>query len=168
VVTADSLGVTPIRVIVADDDESVRIWLRAVIGMAEGLDLAGEAVDAASAVELARTVQPDVAIVDVQMPRGGGPEGTQLMRLFSSDTRIIAHSGHDSPAHVVAMIEAGANGYVVKQGDADEIITAVRTVAAGGVHLSRGVERIVVDQVRDGLAIGGKQALQRHEGISRH
>ena len=159
--TEDPDEAQAIRVIVADDDESIRVWLRAVIDLTDGLELVGEAADAHSAVELARTTQPDVAVVDVRMPGGGGPEGAQLIQMFSAGTRIVAFSASDLAPQILAMIEAGASGYLVKRGDGNEIVAAIRTVAAGGVYLSSGVDTTVVHHVRDALVSGGQRMLQR-------
>lgn len=154
-------GTDTIRVIVADDDESIRIWLRHLIEITEGLELVGEARDTAAAVEIARTAQPDVAVVDVRMPGGGGPEGAQLIQMFSSETRVLAFSSYDMTPQVLAMIEAGASGYVVKSGNDGEILTAIRTVADGGVYLSSGIDTRVMNHLRESLVASGQRMLQR-------
>jgi len=149
-----------VTVIVADDDESIRVWLRHLIGVTEDLELVGEADTAAGAVELARQLQPDVAIVDVRMPGGGGAEGAQLIGAFSPETRVLAFSAYDMTTDVLAMIEAGALGYVVKSGDDREILEAIRSVASGSVYLSSGVDLAVVAHLRETLMTGNHQALQ--------
>jgi EAL domain-containing protein (putative c-di-GMP-specific phosphodiesterase class I)/DNA-binding NarL/FixJ family response regulator len=149
------------RVIIADDDESLRIWLRHLLAITEDIELVGEAADAAEAVELARTHQPDIAILDVRMPKGGGPEGAQLIGMFSGGTRVLAFSASATAPQIVAMIEAGASGYLVKGGDPSEVITAVRTIAAGDVYLPAKISATVLEYLRDSLVAGGQRMLQR-------
>ncbi|MFL6204556.1 MAG: EAL domain-containing protein [Acidimicrobiales bacterium] len=151
---------TAVTVVVADDDESIRLWLRSLIQLSADLRLVGEADNAAAAVELARTEQPDVAVIDVRMPGGGGVEGAQLIRMLSPDTRVLAFSAYDMAGDVLAMIEAGANGYVVKSGDDYQIIAAIRAVAAGAVYLSPGVDTTVVAHLRETLVATGQQVAQ--------
>lgn len=159
-------GGTTVRVIVADDDESIRIWLRHLIEVTDGLELVGEARDVATAVEIARTTQPDVAVVDVRMPGGGGPEGAQLIQMFSSTTQVLAFSAYDMTPQVLGMIEGGASGYVVKSGNDREILTAIRSVAEGGVYLSPGVDAKVMNHLRDSLVTSGQRMLQRSRIVS--
>jgi EAL domain-containing protein (putative c-di-GMP-specific phosphodiesterase class I)/CheY-like chemotaxis protein len=155
------LAMSPITVIVADDDEGIRGWLRNLIAISYDIELVGEADSAAAAVELARMTEPDVAVIDVRMPGGGGGEGAQLIRSFSPDTRVLAFSAHDMTSEVLAMIEAGVSGYVVKSGDSREIIAAIRAAAAGSVYLSSGVDATVLTQLRETLVDGAQRALQR-------
>jgi len=156
----------PVRVIVADDDESIRIWLRHLIEVTDGLELVGQADTTPAAVELARVTQPHIAVVDVQMPGGGGAEGARLIGAFSPDTRVLAFSAYDLTAEVLAMIEAGARGYVVKSGDDREVVDAIRAVAAGSVYFSSGVDFAVVAHLRDTLVSGNQQALQRSRVVN--
>jgi len=157
----EGVSPAPITVIVADDDESIRFWLRNLIGVSYGIELVGEADSAAAAVELARMTEPDVAVVDVRMPGGGGAEGAQLIRSFSPETRVLAFSAYDMTPEVLAMIEAGVSGYVVKTGDGREIIAAIRAAAAGSVYLSSGVDATVLSHLRETLVLGAAHALQR-------
>jgi len=156
----EALG-PPITVVIADDDESIRFWLRNLIGVSYGIELVGEADSAAAAVELARMTEPDVAVIDVRMPGGGGAEGAQLIRSFSPSTRVLAFSAYDMTPEVLAMIEAGVSGYVVKTGDGREIIAAIRAAAAGSVYLSSGVDATVLTHLRETLVHGAHHALQR-------
>lgn len=154
----------PISVLIADDHLHVRTWLRLVLEAADDIVVVGEAADAAEAVELARTLQPDIAILDVWMPRGGGVEGASFLRLFAEDTKVIVYSGDDDPATVLRLIEAGARSYLVKRGDGDEVIAAIRAVAGGGVHLSAGVDTALVDELATRLAMRTSDA-RRHERV---
>jgi EAL domain-containing protein (putative c-di-GMP-specific phosphodiesterase class I)/ActR/RegA family two-component response regulator len=150
-----------IRVIVPDHHESVRVWLRYLFEVTDDIELVGEAADAAEAVELARRLQPDIAILDVRMPKGGGPEGAQLIGSFAQTTRVLAFSSYATTPQILAMIEAGTCGYVVKGGDPGEVITAVRTITGGDVYLPAKISATVVECLRASLMAGGQRMGQR-------
>ena len=121
-------GVTwmSIKVLIADDDTSIREALADLIGGEPGLELAGAAADAAEAVTLARKLAPDVALVDVRMPLGGGPKAAAGIRLASPQTVVIALSAHDDAFSVLSMLERGVATYVAKDSPAEQVIEAIR------------------------------------------
>jgi DNA-binding NarL/FixJ family response regulator len=124
----------PIRVLLADDERGVREALEDLIAFTPQLELAGSAADAEAAIELAERVQPDVALVDVRMPRGGGPHAAAGIGERCPDTRVIAFSAYDDPSSLSAMLEAGASGYLVKGAPNWEIVEALR---AAGLEAKR-------------------------------
>lgn len=104
----------PITVLVADDEAMVRSALVDALGLHPMVRVVAVAGDALEAERLSAALQPDVAILDVHMPRGGGPAAARGIRLHSPRTRIIAHSSFDDVATCNTMLSAGAHHYVVK------------------------------------------------------
>jgi DNA-binding NarL/FixJ family response regulator len=120
-----------LRVLVADDDGDVRDALADLIGDDAGLELVGAARDAEETIAVARAQQPDIAIVDVAMPGGGGVRATVELLLVSPATRVIVLSSFQDQSTIDAMKEAGATRYLVK-GDPDtDLIAAIRQTADG-------------------------------------
>lgn len=118
--------VRPIRVALADDDPVVRMALSAVVRDEPGLELVGAAEDTDGAVALAEAEDPDVIVVDLQMPGGGGGRATALI-LERTSARVVALSAHDDEAARLEMQRAGAVGYLVKGCSRDEIVSALRS-----------------------------------------
>jgi EAL domain-containing protein (putative c-di-GMP-specific phosphodiesterase class I)/CheY-like chemotaxis protein len=114
-----------IRVLIADDEESVLDVLRALMAAETDLEVAGSARDAETAIQLATREQPDVAILDVRMPGGGGPRAAREILRRSPASKIIALSAHEEVDSVLAMLRAGALGYVVKGDSTDAIVRAI-------------------------------------------
>jgi len=124
--------VRPITVLVADDEAMVRAALADALNDHPYVHVIALAGDAAEAVRRAHELRPDVAIVDVRMPGGGGPEAARGIRLHSPGTRIIAHSAFDDVASSNAMLAAGAHEYIVKGAGVRRIISSVLRAAADG------------------------------------
>jgi two-component system chemotaxis response regulator CheY len=127
--TVAPAGERRVRVAIADDDESVRLALGAMLTRADGLELVGEAVDAPTAVVVAATRRPDVVVLDFDMPGGGGTRAAAEIREACPTARIVALSADSSPAAQLDMSRAGAVGYLVKGAPADEIERAIRSAA---------------------------------------
>jgi EAL domain-containing protein (putative c-di-GMP-specific phosphodiesterase class I)/DNA-binding NarL/FixJ family response regulator len=120
-----------IKVLIADDEETVRDVLVVLLASEPSLDLIGVASDTESAIELAARERPDVALVDVQMPGGGGPRAAREILRRSPPTRVIALSAHEDTDTVLRMLRAGALGYVVKTDSTDEILWAIHRSVEG-------------------------------------
>lgn len=118
-----------VRVVVADDTPEMRAALSEVISSAAGLVLLGVAGDAREAVSLCRSLHPDVALVDVRMPGGGGQAAAASIRTVSPGTVVLALSAFDHPRLRAEMAAAGAAGYLVKDGDVAGIVTAILAAA---------------------------------------
>jgi EAL domain-containing protein (putative c-di-GMP-specific phosphodiesterase class I)/CheY-like chemotaxis protein len=118
-----------VSVLVADDEEAIRDTLRDVMRSDPGIDLVGAASNAPDAIEIARREHPDVALVDVRMPGGGGQRAAREITQLSPPSKVIAFSAHEEAEAITAMIDAGAAGYLVKGTPADEILDAIRRSA---------------------------------------
>lgn len=132
-----------IRVLIAEDEQTVREALSELIRGEGDLELVGAAADAFQAIELARFHQPDVALVDVKMP-GGGAQAARGIRVLCPQARITALSAYDDRGSVLEMLGAGAGGYLVKGTPAGEILQAIRSSARGHGSLSEGVTADVI------------------------
>lgn len=135
-------------VLVVDDDEDLRFMIRHWLTASDRFEVVGEAATGAAAVEAARRLQPDVVIMDVRLPNGDGEEATRLLGSVSPRTKVLAYSASVDRAVVLDMVAAGADGYLVKSGNVHELLDALETIAAGGVHLDGALRNHLVDQVR--------------------
>ncbi len=124
-----------VRILLADDHEVVRAGLRSLLDGSEGMQVVGEARNGLEACLQACALRPDVAVLDVSMPGLGGPETAERLARECPDVRILALTMHDDRAHLTRMLEAGAAGYVLKRAAADELVRAIRVVAAGGTYV---------------------------------
>ena len=120
-----------IRVLIADDDQDIREALRALIAHEPDLELVGAAVDAEEAISLASQHAPDVALVDVRVPGGGGRRAAEGIALASPNTTVIALSAHDDAASVLDMFEGGVGEYIAKDSPTEAVIEAIRRGAHG-------------------------------------
>jgi DNA-binding response OmpR family regulator len=137
----DRLLPSRLRILIADDEPEIRETLVGLIAGEPTLELAGVAEDAEEAVDVARVTRPDVALLDVSMPGGGGPGAAHGIRWRSPATQVVAFSLHDDKASIVDMLRAGATGYVVKGASVEEILDALRSAAQGRGYFPLDVVR---------------------------
>ncbi|MBV9775319.1 MAG: response regulator transcription factor [Gemmatimonadetes bacterium] len=124
-------GERPIRVLLADDHSVVRLGLRALLGTAPDIEVAGEAGGGAEAIALVESLRPDVVIMDLSMGDVDGITATRELVARRSPTRVLVLTMHEEEEYLIPLLEAGAMGYVVKSAASSTLLTAVRTVAAG-------------------------------------
>jgi DNA-binding NarL/FixJ family response regulator len=135
-----------IRVALADDQPLVRAGLRMLIEQTPDIDVAGEAGTGAEAVQLARDVCPDVVVMDIRMPGMDGIEATQLITADATHVRVLMLTTFDDDDYVYGALRAGASGFCVKDMALDDILAAVRVVAAGDAIIAPGVTRRLIAQ----------------------
>ena len=140
------------RILIADDHLLVRAGIRALIESIEGATVVAEANDGREAVDLAATLRPDIAILDVTMPGLNGLEAATRLREASPATRVIILSMHANEAYVRTALKSGAAGYLLKSATAGELQVALQTVARGEIYLSPAVSKQVVKGFVDGTA----------------
>lgn len=133
-----------IRVLLADDHAVVREGLKALIEAAPGLEVVGEAADGPTAVDQTARLAPDVLVVDISMPGFGGAEVTARVRAARPGQKVLALTVHEDRGYLRLLLEAGASGYVLKRAAADELVRAIRAVAAGGTYLDPSLAGAVV------------------------
>lgn len=125
-----------IRILIADDQALIRTGLAMVLGATADMDVVGEAADGIEAVALAAVLKPDIVLMDVQMPRMDGIEATRQITAQNSGSRVIILTTFDIDAYAFGGLEAGASGFLLKDSTSDDILTAVRAVAAGDAVLA--------------------------------
>jgi DNA-binding NarL/FixJ family response regulator len=124
-----------IRILLADDDPLVRVGLRAVLDGEPDLVVVGEAVDGADAVAQTRALAPDVVLMDVRMPGVDGIRATELILRREAGPRILVVTTFENDGYVYDALRVGASGFLLKRARPDELIRAVRVIAAGDVLL---------------------------------
>ncbi|MGH2654475.1 MAG: EAL domain-containing protein [Actinomycetota bacterium] len=147
----------PIRVLVIEDEPSLREALGDALGAEPGVELAGTAPDGVEGARLAEGLRPDVALVDVKMPGGGGAEATKEIRRRSPATQVVALSAYEDRASVLQMLRAGAVGYLVKGVSVAEIVQAIRRAVRGYGSLSAEVTGGVVHELAGHLERVGEE-----------
>jgi DNA-binding NarL/FixJ family response regulator len=140
-----------IRVLLAEDHAIVREGLRSLLEKQPDMEVVCEAEDGRIAVERARELLPDVVIMDITMPNLNGVEATRKIINEFPQIKVIALSIHSNRRFVANMLEAGATGYVLKEGLLEELIKAIRAVTAGESYLSSKITGIVVEDYVKGL-----------------
>jgi two-component system, NarL family, response regulator NreC len=137
-----------IRVLLADDHAVVRQGFRMILGAQSDLEIVGEAGNGREAVELAAELKPDVVVMDVTMPELNGIEATRRVTAENPHIRVVALSMHKDSVYVREILRAGARGYLLKESVADDLVAAVRAVAAGEGYLSPAISNAVLDDYR--------------------
>ena len=149
-----------IRVLLADDHAVVRAGLKALVDGQPDLEVVAEAGDGPTALRLAAAAKPDVAVLDFAMPGLDGAETAERLRQVSPGTRSLALTVHEDRSYLKQVLQAGASGYVLKRSAAEELIHAIRAVAAGGVYLDPALAGRVVEGYVGEAAAGGTAAVE--------
>jgi DNA-binding NarL/FixJ family response regulator len=142
-----------IRILLADDHKLVRAGIRSLLERLPGVQVIGEASDGREALRLAAQHQPQVALMDIAMPRLGGLEATRQLKKLSPNTRVIILSIHSDEEHVWQALRLGAAGYLLKGAFIEELELAIRSVANGETYLSPPVSKpVIMEYVRRTVA----------------
>jgi DNA-binding NarL/FixJ family response regulator len=134
------------RVLLADDQPLVREGFRRVLSRAEGLEIVAEASDGSAAIEAARRHRPDVIVMDVRMPVLDGLAATERIVADDPHVRVLVLTTFDLDEYVFRALRAGASGFLLKDTPLDELVAAIRLVAAGGALLAPSVTRRVIEE----------------------
>src|SRR5512145_648347 len=133
-----------LRVVLVDDHELMRQGLRSILEREGEVEVVGEAASGRAALELARTLTPDVVVMDVAMQGQNGIEATRQIRAACPDVKVLALSSHSDPHYVTAMLDAGACGYVLKANAYDDLRRALEAARRGRSYLCADVTDAVV------------------------
>ena len=147
----------PIRVLLADDQRVVREGLGTVLGLLDGVEVVGYAVDGEEAVELTLTLKPDVVLMDLRMPRCDGAEAARRIRDQSPDTKVLVLTTYADDRSVLDALRAGARGYLTKDAGSEDILNALRQVAEGNAAIDPAVQHHLLDALA-GSASGPDEA----------
>ena len=128
-----------IRVVLVDDHPIVLAGLTALIRSAPEMELVGEATSGMAAIALIRRTKPDVAVVDISIPEMTGLEVARQVVIEQPAIKVLVLTLHDESVYVQQALEAGVHGYLVKRSAADELIRAIRAIAAEGVYLDSAI-----------------------------
>jgi RNA polymerase sigma factor (sigma-70 family) len=135
------------RVLIADDDDLMRAGLVELLSGESSIEIVGEASTGREAVERARRLGPDVVLMDVRMPDLDGIEATRELARAAPDTRVLILTTFEQDDYVFGALRAGASGFLLKRTRPEELIAAVRTIAAGDSLLSPSVTSRVIDRM---------------------
>lgn len=155
-----------VRVVLVDDQPLVRSGLRVLMADHGDLEVVGEAATGAEAVRLVSDAGPDVVVMDIRMPGMDGIEATRLITAGHPATRVLVLTTFDEDEHVYGALRAGASGFVVKDMALDDILAAIRVVAAGDALIAPGVTRRLIADFARRPAPAPEHCLRPVEGIT--
>ncbi len=140
----------PLRVVLADDHAMVRQGIRQFLEEGGEIAVVAEAADGEETLRLVARHRPDVVVLDIQMPGMSGIEVTKEIRAHFPGIRVLILTAYDDDPYVLALLRAGADGYILKSAEAEDLVRAVRAVAAGQSALSPEVARRLVQRMASG------------------
>ncbi|MCU1276195.1 MAG: putative two-component response regulator [Bryobacterales bacterium] len=136
-----------IRVLIVDDHAILRSGLRLLVNAQAGMEVVSEASDGEQAVQVARETRPDVALMDLSMPRTGGMQALQQIVRTCGKTRVLVLTMHDDPAYLRSVMAAGASGYVLKRSVDADLLSAIRAVHSGGTFVDPSLASVLVQDM---------------------
>jgi DNA-binding NarL/FixJ family response regulator len=142
------LPVSKIRVLLTDDHAILVEGLRAYLSYYDDVEVVGEAHDGAEALASVAELRPDIVLIDIAMPGINGITATRLIREQYPQTRVLVLTQHEEKQYVLALLRAGASGYILKRALGSDLINALRTVAGGGTFLYPPVATTLVEEMR--------------------
>lgn len=152
---------SPLRILLADDHAIVRQGLKLLIDNQSDMGVVGEAADGTDAVSQAKSLNPDIVVMDISMPGMNGLVATRTLKRMLPNVAIVALTRHDDDTYLEELLRAGASGYVLKQSAPTDFLRAIRAVAAGGVYL----DPAITSRVADGL-LSGEAAISNETAAS--
>jgi len=138
----------PVRVLLADDHTLVREGIRRILAANGGIEVVSEVGDGQAAIAETVALKPDVVVLDITMPGGGGLEAARQIRERAPEVRILILSMHLQPEYLLESVRAGAHGYLVKDAAASELVAAVRAVCGGDSYYSPAVSTQMTELLR--------------------
>lgn len=153
----------PIRVLLADDHAVVRAGIRQFLEKADDIQVVAEADDGEMACTFTELHQPDVVVLDIQMPKATGIEATRWIRANRSEVGVLVLTAFDDDPYVLAVLQAGANGYVLKTASPTEIVQAVRDVHEGKSALDVNIARKLMSHIAGSKATPSLEPLTDRE-----
>lgn len=162
---------TKLRILLVDDHQMIRDGLKVLLNGQADMQVVGEASDGVTACRQAQELMPDIVIMDVTMPKMNGAKATEVIKREHPQIKVVALTAHEDKGYIKQLLHAGVSGYVLKLSAAEELINAIRMVAAGGVYLDAELAGKVVDSyIRKEAATGraqGRDLTEREEEVLR-
>jgi DNA-binding NarL/FixJ family response regulator len=155
-----------IRILLADDETMIRAGIKAILTTDPAFDVVAEAGDGREAVDLAISHHPDVALLDIRMPRLDGLAAAAEMRRAAPGTAVVMLTTFGEDDYIAKALELGASGFLLKSGDPRELIAGIHAVAGGAAYLSPRVARSVITQLGGGRMARGAAARDRIEALT--
>jgi DNA-binding NarL/FixJ family response regulator len=156
--TPRAAGAAPLRVLLADDHEMVREGLKALVNAQTDMEVVGEAADGRAAVRCAQELLPDVLVMDISMPGINGLKAAERVKELCPQVRILTLTRHADAGFIQQLFAAGVSGYVLKQSASEELVRAVRAVAAGSNYLDPQITGKVI-----GGYVSGRKSKVGHD-----
>jgi DNA-binding NarL/FixJ family response regulator len=149
-----------IRVVLADDHALVRQGIRQFLEIADDIEVVAEASDGNKALQLVEELRPDVALLDIQMPGLSGVEATRQIKARFPEVRVLILTAYQDDPYVFALLQAGADGYLLKTLEVDDLLRAVRAVQRGESALSPEITQKVLHQLKTGRPVGAAEQIE--------
>jgi two-component system, NarL family, response regulator NreC len=138
-----------LRIILAEDHETIRDGLKLLVNSRSDMEVVGEADNGRTALQLAEELSPDVVVMDISMPELNGLQATKKLKDKSPQVKVLILTRHGEPGYLQELLQAGASGYVLKQSKSEELIRAILAVAAGQTYLDPAITEKAVTQLRE-------------------
>ncbi|GGL01761.1 DNA-binding response regulator [Sphaerisporangium melleum] len=155
-----------IRVVLADDEAMIRVGVRTILTTDPGIEVVAEAADGREAIELVRAHRPDIAMLDIRMPRLDGLSAAAELRAGVPEVAVIMLTTFDEDEYVSRALAEGASGFLLKAADPRELIIGVRAVADGAAYLSPRIARKVIARLGGGRLSRADAARRRLEALT--
>jgi len=156
---------TKIRVVVADDHSILRAGLRMLIKAESDMEVVGEAAEGREVEGVVRETKPDVLLLDITMPAGGGIKALEQVRRSSPQVRVLILTMHEDPAYLRSVLAAGASGYVLKRAVDADLLFAIRAVHRGGTFVDPSLAQTLLPQVGSAVATKGNLLSPRERQV---
>lgn len=138
-----------LRILLAEDHETIRDGLKLLINSQSDMEVVGEADNGRAALHLAEQLLPDVVVMDISMPELNGLQATKKLKEKYPRVKVLILTRHADPVYLQELLQAGASGYVLKQSKSEELIRAILAVAAGQTYLDPAITEKAVTQLRE-------------------